>query len=739
MSTVTSPANLLLRAAALLAVALALPALAATPYGSWTPIGPDGANLGVVHRNSAEISRLVAPSGYLVYTSTNDGMTWQAAAPLPSFATAVDGGNAVAFDPTDAQHFLLAARVDATYSSSIFETRDFGATWSLRATWPGKIGAIAIDPLDVRHLWAYTTDSGQSTESWRNESFDGGATWPVSSINRSCGSDADGVRAVAPRTTPDGDMYELEAVECSHPFFGLRLPKLVRYNANEPLTGGHTFSEFASSNVARLAVFGNTLYIRRGELLYRSTDRGDTVTLLRFDISDFDAKGPNELWITTPSGPFHSTDGGTSWSPLSTEVKGLGALRGTRSIRANGSSIVIGGVDGVVRSTDGGGTWQQSSKGLTGVGVRNLNHADDGQTLFVASDTYPNQSLYRSIDGGQTWTWGNVVPYVRWMRMVVADPSTTGPLATRRYFASGYGCAIGDTACAQAFPSRPSGSVYVSNDGGASWGSFNEGMPPHNAPEATGIMRALAVFPAPGGGMRVHTGGQSASGAWTAPWRDVGSLSWQTSSGFPNRNSVGRSSVMGFVRDAAVPGRLYASTEFLQLGAIAPFESGVFRSDDGGQTWQQKSNGIPVMPGYTNTRDSMLAIVADAFTAGRVWATLANSKNDRPRSRVFVTNDAGESWSECGPLPAGTDLRGLAQHDTLPNVVMAADLGEVPGYGGAWVSADACRTWQRFGDPVLLGAYNITQRGSTVYLGTSSLGILTRPFALEVISADGFE
>lgn len=127
----------------------------------------------------------------------------------------------------------------------------------------------------------------------------------------------------------------------------------------------------------------------------------------------------NVYYIGAASGGvFKSEDGGHSWRPIFDEqaAQSIGALAvapsdpnvvwvgtGEAFIRSN---VSIG--NGVYRSTDGGDSWTHMGLEETGRVGRIVVHPDDPDVVFVAAVGHlygPQQErgLYRTSDGGETW------------------------------------------------------------------------------------------------------------------------------------------------------------------------------------------------------------------------------------------------------------------------------------------------------------------------------------------------
>src|ERR1017187_6780969 len=173
-----------------------------------------------------------------------------------------------------------------------------------------------------------------------------------------------------------------------------------------------------------------------GDGIYKSTDAGATWTHLGLhdgqQISQMaiDSHDPNRLFVAVaghPYGPnperglYRSTDGGQTFENLLYKDQNIGA--GDVKIDPSDPNIVYatlwearegpwengefnGTNGGVFKSTDGGQTWHPLAGGLPS-GILQAYVAiarSDPKRLFASVATKDKVELYRSADGGETWT-----------------------------------------------------------------------------------------------------------------------------------------------------------------------------------------------------------------------------------------------------------------------------------------------------------------------------------------------
>ena len=133
-------------------------------------------------------------------------------------------------------------------------------------------------------------------------------------------------------------------------------------------------------------------------------------------------------------------------------------------------------------------------------------------------------------------------------------------------------------------------------------------------------------------------------------------------------------------RDAGDPDRLFLQNH-----------GGVYRSDDGGRTWNDIAPGLPSEFGFAivaHPRTPDTAYTFPIADAGARWPVDG-------RARVWCTTDAGKSWSDLGDGQLPDDYFAAVMRDA-----MCADTHDPAGLyfggrnGAVWGSPDEGATWR---------------------------------------------
>ena len=289
----------------------------------------------------------------------------------------------------------------------------------------------------------------------------------------------------------------------------------------------------------------------------------------------------------------------------------------------------------VLRTDDYGRTWQDvTPSDLAGSEAAFSALAVDPSNpeIVWAADSVAGR-LWRSDDGGDSWTplssVGGIVSAGSGIGAMTVEPRLEGSVLW-----------IG---------TRLDG-IWRSVDGGATWEAAGQGLGGPPAP----TVRALVATP----DGRLVAGTHAGVFLLPAP-----GAAWQQ----PAQPLPADAVVLTLALDAAEPDAVfYAGTS----------DQGVWRSDDGGQTWQPANGaGLP-----DNTYASFLASAGQNDGA----STLLLGTNQS----AFRSNDRGATWQAMTvagqPWPAGCDAITSAG-----GVVYAGTRGQ-----GIYTSFDAGQTWQ---------------------------------------------
>src|SRR5215472_11831781 len=274
-------------------------------------------------------------------------------------------------------------------------------------------------------------------------------------------------------------------------------------------------------------------------------------------------------------GVWKSIDGGNRWVPVfdAQPVQAIGALAvaasrpgtvwaGTGEAWAIRDSDVIG--NGVYKSVDAGKTWTHMGLDEVGRVGRIIVHPSDPETVYVCATgrlTGPQQErgVFRTSDGG-----------AHWERVLFVDENTgcsgltMDPQNPRTLFAGAWQVVMHTWAM---FSGGPSSGVYVSHDGGTSWGRIEGRGLPHSP------VGKIDVAVAPTNSDRVYALIQTADQG--SLWRsDDGGQNWRAVSW--DRSLIGRAGY--YIRLAVSPAN---------ENEVVVASSSMHVSTDGGETFRE--------------------------------------------------------------------------------------------------------------------------------------------------------
>lgn len=332
------------------------------------------------------------------------------------------------------------------------------------------------------------------------------------------------------------------------------------------------------------------------QILERSLDGGQTwqdIPQVRWSANSLavDAENPSTLYATQQNQLIRSLDGGATWQQfydfgfqVAAPAPGRIYLLGWTAA----DNCPGGTSDDFARSLDGGQTWQRIT---VSCGIHNPErmfvNPNNPDQIFLSATTY-GPVTYASIDGGLAWQVLEL---------------------------NGNPFAIADIAFDTAHPGR----LFVATRDSALWTSANGGADW----SACGEISATPIYPyllqASQGNLYMLTQG----------WRDPSDQGWhiyrsqdQCASWWKALDGL-PSFAQTFLADPRSPEKLVAATRGY----------GIYRSSNGGTTWQESNAGVS-SPAKANTL-ALSASDPNVILAAGAW----------PRPAVYRSTDGGLSWS----------------------------------------------------------------------------------------------
>jgi photosystem II stability/assembly factor-like uncharacterized protein len=630
--------------------------------GAWAPThGPGGGPAMVVA--VAQSAHNVVYAGTIggIFRSTNAGRTWMGAGltgpPVSSAASppGLPGATALVVDPRSPST-LYATRNDrwqnggVTYTRPLFKSTNGGRSWRtlavkglpvaitpttlyaaaegnrlLRTMNGGRSWASADEGLPRSYLWSFAYDPSYPLKVYAAmgsdglfASRDGGAHWRPLGIGVAHSAvTAVAVSPVNPRTIVAGaDTGVVQSLD------GGRTWRML-----DPAMGGH------------------------------DRDRGYMqVTALLFDPQD-----ARTLYATTDcTGVFKSTDGGARFKPVNSGLapKCPWVYAVAIDPLTPGTLYAAEPQRGMLKSVDGGGRWHLIDNGLN---ISSVTSVVVGKPVYAAARTL---GLFRSDDGGAHWQ--SVPTGLSRVDSVAVDPSDP-----RHLLASGLGLVLsrdgGRTWTHTTLGSRDVGDVVV--DGKTAYAAAGNGV--YGSSDGGRTWRAIgppALFPvalalAPRHPLTVYVGG-AADGASRAGglYRSTdGGASWIRLTDALNVD------VTAIAVDRRTPTTLYIGTP----GG----EGGIFESTDGGATWHKQSAG----PTWrTRSRDGRLltptlgitSLVVDPAQPSTLYTATG-------WDGVFRSTDGGRSWQRYDRGLANEAVTALALDPTGRRLYGGVEAGGV--------------------------------------------------------------
>ena len=283
-------------------------------------------------------------------------------------------------------------------------------------------------------------------------------------------------------------------------------------------------------------------------------------------------------WIVgvASGGVWKTENAGTTWTPVFDDQSSysIGCVTFDPSdpltvwvgTGENNSQRSVAYGDGVYKSVDGGLTWKN-------VGLPNSEHIgkivvhpEDGNVVYVASQgplwsSGGDRGLYRTTDGGTTWTRILHVSDDTGISDLVMDPRDPDVMYASAYQRRRHVWTL--------INGGPEGGIYKTTDGGETWTELERGLP-------SGDIGRIGLAVAPTNGNRVYAIVEAAGDESGFYRSDNAGASWKKVSSYVSNSPQYYQEIVVDPTDADV---IYSNDTWFH------------RSVDGGHTWDRINDG----------------------------------------------------------------------------------------------------------------------------------------------------
>jgi photosystem II stability/assembly factor-like uncharacterized protein len=472
-----------------------------------------------------------------IFESTDAGATWQ-----PRTFGGYNVGletSSFTFDPASPSKVLAASSI------GLLRTTDGGSTWDIYGT-NTSLFSLSADPTTPATLYAGNT-SGDGVL----KSTDGGGHW--TSANKGL-----------PVNGTSQPLITALAVDPSHPTtvyaatYGNGLFQSADGAATWTSVGSGMRSAYVWGVLIPPGQSSTVLAGTAGAGVYQSADSGKTfsasnnglsLTIINAIVPD--AASTSTYYAAAFDGIYRSADGGATWLPYGTGFPLAPAL--ALVSRAGIPQTLFAGTRGagLWKSSDGGATWTSSSQGLLDSYVSSIAIDPSAIATLYAGTSHPydgsnSQRIYKSTDGGATWTQTSLDAQGFSITAIAINPAKTSQVIGVSHGALGF---------------------FQSLDSGKTWSAVSTDI---NCGGVNGVFFDSS-------GSTTYLAGSSGLCRST----DAGKT-WTVSS------VETLASIETLVIDSGNPSLFYAGA----APAIPGGTGGVFKSVDGGQTWQTVGTGL---------------------------------------------------------------------------------------------------------------------------------------------------
>jgi hypothetical protein len=679
---------------------------ASTPTNKWVSLGPDGGTIQALAIDPQKPGTIHALAAGRILKTTDGAVSWS----LLQTPAAGDGtamyAKVLAIDPQNSGTLYVG-----TSNAGVIKSTDGGASWNaasaglLFTSDGGYVGVylLAIDPLNTRTLYAATNGCCSPSLFGLFKSTDGGASWsqagsagwPLAAANnpllltatalaidpRNSGTVYAGTGAGIYKSSDGGASWgaaNTGLLTAGYNGTNLQILSLtvdpqnsntayaLKYNGIFKTTdAGASWNPVNSGLPASVGVIAlgidpqNTsiLYAAVGQctpcvnsVVFKSTDGGQSwvssgLTNAGTTVLAIDPMKQGTLYAGTATGVFKSGDGGATWSAFN---RGLTAssVSSLAVDPGNWGTLYVAADNRVKKSTDGGNHWNE---------VYSAPRTDDGRSIYPASilaiDPGNSSNVYigiggnsdggggvfRSADGGATWS-RSALPTPGGVRGLAADPQVSGTV----------------------YAWDPMGSFSRSRDGGVTWSEF-AGYGIGGPNWCFDLPQSVAIDPQ--NSNTIYVGATCPVGNGLVKTTDAG-LTWRSLTAPPDTTPP-----VNIGGQPATGTRMYAlavDPQDSRTVYLSTVTKGLYKSTDGGETWNPASSGLPQTSNGNYTSTSVIAV--DPQNSGTVYAAPSGAG-------VFRSTDGGASWTAANAGLTSLSISSLAVDVQNPNTIYAGTTG----------------------------------------------------------------
>lgn len=422
--------------------------------------------------------------------------------------------------------------------------------------------------------------------------------------------------------------------------------------------------------------------------------------------------------------------------------------------RADPAQLLWAATDhvGIFSSSDAGLSWIARNDGLSATSFRSVAVHPHAHRLYAGyADEYTtttNPALLFSDDDGVAWTASDLGHFIWLTRAITVDP-TVADVDVTPVYAAGVDGVMGP-------------GLFKSLDGGRTFSILGSGLSIQ-----TRTVRDIALdprscaSPPPAGPCTsgpLQTFYAIASGDAQSNWRvirsdDAGTTLLDRSAGlplriiYPDNAGIEINYPISMALDPHDSQTILVGTYLQQTwngNGAAPMPTltnGVFRSRDGGSTWQAVNTGLPRRGNSADTAIDIYALASDPNLAGRIWAAGAFHDGNEG-STIFRSDDAGDHWVEQGTF-ADCDIRRLLADPQRAGTIRASGMSKAAhGTGCVLRSRDSGETWSRIDEGLpatrVLAMATMPGAPDALLVGTNS-GVWHLRDAPDLLFRNGFD